>query len=416
MRNLLTLLFIIPFLGIGQQKGIHFEHNSNWEQIKAKAKAENKHIFVDCFTTWCGPCIWMAENVFPQEKVGAFFNSNFINLKLQMDQTKKDSEEVKSWYEEAARFGKDYNVRAYPTFLVFSPEGELVHRMVGGGEADAFISRANEGLHPETQYVTLIKKFEANPKDPEVAKRLATAAQSAYDQGMVSKAIEAFVSSIGVDDFLTADNIDLLLQGATSSEGTCYDIIKNNMQRVDELLIENNKTQSSNDILAGVLANELIRPKMANGASSPVDFVAIQKEIEKDHPYVNMKSSIAMSKVQYYAREKNWPAFKDAVNDFLSMNARGVAPDMLNSFAWTIFENCDDAACIKSALDWSKKSLESGEQAMFIDTYANLLYKSGNKSNAIKWQEKALMLASEGEKENYQITLDKMKSGQPTWE
>src|SRR5690606_162646 len=126
MRKLFIMLFLIPLLTTAQEKGIQFEHNTNWEKLKEKAKAENKHIFVDCFTTWCGPCKWMADNVFVQEEVGEFFNDNFVNLKLQFDETKEDSEDVKSWYDEAKRFAKDYEVRAYPTFLVFDPNGELV--------------------------------------------------------------------------------------------------------------------------------------------------------------------------------------------------------------------------------------------------------------------------------------------------
>lgn len=159
MKKLLLLLFTIPFLAIGQDKGIHFEHNTTWAKVKEKAKAENKYIFVDAFTTWCGPCKWMASEVFPQEKVGTFFNEKFVNLKIQMDQTKEDNADVKSWYEEAKRFSKDYSINAYPTFLIFDPNGELVHRIVGGAEADDFIAKAGEGLNPETQFVTVVKKI-----------------------------------------------------------------------------------------------------------------------------------------------------------------------------------------------------------------------------------------------------------------
>lgn len=415
MRKLFMLLFVIPLLVLGQEKGISFEHDSSWEKVKAKAKAENKHIFVDCYTTWCGPCIWMAQHVFPQENVGTFFNANFVNLKLQMDKTNKDSEEVKSWYEEAVRFGKDYEVRAYPTFLIFSPNGELVHRMVGGGEADAFIARAKEGLNPETQYITLVKKFEANPKDPIIAKNLAKAAQAAYDKTTANKAIEAFLSSVGVKAALTKDNIDLLLQGATSSKGIAYATIRDNMKEVDALLAEINSPVRSNGILAGVLSNELVTPKMREQGNKEVDFDGLQKEIEKEHPYIDMTASIALSKTQYYGFHKDWPKFKDAVNSYVELNGKSVSAQMLNSFAWSVFENCNDPACIESALSWSKKSLESGEQAAYLDTYANLLYKGGDKENAVKWQEKALLAASADEKENYQTILNKMKAGEPTW-
>jgi tetratricopeptide (TPR) repeat protein len=87
--------------------------------------------------------------------------------------------------------------------------------------------------------------------------------------------------------------------------------------------------------------------------------------------------------------------------------------DELNNFAWTVFENCKDLACVKEALEWSKKSFDGNNNPMFIDTYANILYKLGNKQEAIKWEEKALAL-SNNDKE-IQTTLDKMKKGEKTW-
>lgn len=413
MKKLFLLLLMVPLLVIGQEKGIQFEHGTTWEKVKAKAKASNKHIFVDCFTTWCGPCKYMSNTIFPQEKVGEFFNANFVNLKVQMDQTNGDNEEVKSWYDEAKRFAKDYNVRAYPTFLIFNPDGELVHRIVGGGEADAVIARAKEGLNPETQYVTLSKKFEANPNDADIAKKMALAAESSYDQELEKKAISRYIGLVGDQEMLTQENISLLLQGAQSSSSSAYQILKNNQHTANELLTSQHKTV--NDILSTVLAQELVYPKMSRDGYLPVNFDSLQTAIEKAHPYVKMASAIAQAKTQYYGYYKDWPAFKDAVNAFINSDADKVSPQFLNSFAWSIFENCDDPTCIQAALNWSKKSLEGGENPAFLDTYANLLYKSGDKENAIKWQEKAVEHASAHEKENYIATLDKMKKGEQTW-
>ncbi len=412
MKKLLFTLLMIPFLAVAQEKGIVFEHQTNWDKVKAKAKAENKHIFVDCFTTWCGPCKYMSSTIFPQEKVGDFFNANFVNLKLQMDQTKEDSDDVKSWYLEADRFAKDYNVQAYPTFLIFSPEGELVHRIVGGGEADDFIAKAQAGLNPETQYVTLVKKFEQNPQDAELAKKTAKAAMSTYDQELAKKATARYIDLVGADGLLTAENIQFLAQGATSSSSPAFILIKENKEKVNELL--GGKGRTANDILASVLTNEIVIPEI-RANNNDIDFNTLKARIEKEHPYVNMSNTLASVKTQYYFSKKNWPAFKDAVNDYISINNKKVSPSSLNSFAWSVFENCDDAACIQAALNWSKQSLEGNEQPAFLDTYANLLYKSGDKENAIKYQEKAIAQASDNEKENYVATLDKMKKGEQTW-
>ena len=42
-------------------------------------------VFLDCYTTWCGPCRNMSENIFPQKAAGDYFNSKFINIKIDME-------------------------------------------------------------------------------------------------------------------------------------------------------------------------------------------------------------------------------------------------------------------------------------------------------------------------------------------
>lgn len=43
--------------------GITFQNLSFSEALK-KAGMENKLLFVDCFTTWCGPCRMLSKHVF----------------------------------------------------------------------------------------------------------------------------------------------------------------------------------------------------------------------------------------------------------------------------------------------------------------------------------------------------------------
>ena len=53
------MLFIISNIGYSQESensGIQWAKGLAWQQIRQKAKKENKYIFVDCYATWCGPC------------------------------------------------------------------------------------------------------------------------------------------------------------------------------------------------------------------------------------------------------------------------------------------------------------------------------------------------------------------------
>lgn len=407
MKKILLFLLILPFAVLGQEKGITFEHGLNWSQIKEKAKKENKFIFVDLFTTWCGPCKYMSATVFPQTKVGDFFNSKFVNTKIQMDKTDKDSEEVKAWYEEAERFGKDYKIAAYPTFLIFNPQGELVHRMVGGGDADEFIERCKDALKPETQYYALLKAFNENPTDLTLAHRMVRAANTAYDEATVTQAEDIIISHTKPEN-LTKECAAYLVANTRTSRSKAFELLRDNPEKIDALLEKNG---AANRVLATVAINEVLGTKI--DFNSEPNWEALKTEISGKYANINFDPIFKLMKAQYYVQSRNWSSLTNVVDSYLT--SEDLNSNQLNSYAWEIFENSTDAVCLEAALKWSKRAVEQDVKSAYLDTYANLLYKKGDKVNAIKWQEEALSLATEGEQDNYQDTLAKMKSDIPTW-
>ncbi len=62
-------------------KGTQF-FKGTFAQALAKAKQENKKLMVDCYTLWCGPCHYMATNVFPNDTLGKFMNEHFVCMKV----------------------------------------------------------------------------------------------------------------------------------------------------------------------------------------------------------------------------------------------------------------------------------------------------------------------------------------------
>ena len=89
----IKLFFILLLTGMGisvfaqneGQEGIVFMENQPWSEVLQKAKEQNRLIFMDCYTVWCGPCKGLAKDIFPQKKVGDFFNANFVNAKYDME-------------------------------------------------------------------------------------------------------------------------------------------------------------------------------------------------------------------------------------------------------------------------------------------------------------------------------------------
>lgn len=96
MRNIISKILVVvlfctaTFSGLYAQ-GIAFNHDSFSAAVKAAAQ-ERKLVFMDCYTSWCGPCKALARDVFTNDTVGDFFNKHFVCVKVDME--KEDGPEL----------------------------------------------------------------------------------------------------------------------------------------------------------------------------------------------------------------------------------------------------------------------------------------------------------------------------------
>lgn len=394
--------------------GVQFVHHLTWSDIQRKAKAENKYIFMDCYTTWCGPCKYMSKTIFPQKAVGDAMNDKFIAVKMQLDTTDTDNEEVKSMYATAHALARNYKVNVYPTFLFFNPNSDLVHRAVGSSEADAFIAKTEEALNPETQYYTLLNKYNKGQKDSAFLHQLTTAAMNAYDMENGSKIANDYFAT--QPNLYTTANLSLLRDMTQSSTDKGFRLMTDNPGKVDSVLGKG----TANAITQNIILREEVYPKMFPSTASSQqdlkvpDWNGIDTALQSRYP-LQAASLSAYARVVFYMNKGDWQNFGPAVVTYMKSYGDGVSEAQLNEFAWAVFQNCNDEACLQNALAWSKRSFEKEQNPAFMDTYANILYRLGKKEEALQWEQKALDLVSDTEKRGYQQTLDKMKAGEKTW-
>ncbi|MEO1449252.1 MAG: thioredoxin family protein, partial [Bacteroidota bacterium] len=62
LKKLLACSLLLSLCSMAMGQGIDFK-SGTWDEIKAMAAESDKPIFVDAYTTWCGPCKWMAANL-----------------------------------------------------------------------------------------------------------------------------------------------------------------------------------------------------------------------------------------------------------------------------------------------------------------------------------------------------------------
>ena len=140
-----------------QSQGMEF-FDGAFEEALALAEEEDKLVFVDVYTMWCGPCIVMQETVFPLPEVGEFFNERFVNLKLDMENEEQNGPEL----------GARYQIGVVPTYLILDTDGTELGRATGGASANQFISMISRVLGESTStFVAMQNRYDSGERSTE---------------------------------------------------------------------------------------------------------------------------------------------------------------------------------------------------------------------------------------------------------
>lgn len=336
---------------------------SDWTTILAEAKAQNKIVFVDAYTTWCGPCKWMSANIFPDAKVGEFYNANFINAKIDMEKG------------EGIEIAQKYNVRAYPTFLFVNGDGELVHRGVGGRPAEAFISLGEAASDPDLQLLGLEKRYNEGEREGTFMINYAAALQ---DGGMdVSTVADEYLESIMAYD---SPKIMEFIYNTTSKP----------TQKGFKIMAENKEAFYKE------LGKEKVQSRMENALLQTYfnDADKIEAAYKEFFPADADRLMAKYQTIFYmYSREDDAnEQFAKAAAAYLDKYGSDDSNE-LNSIAWHVFETTDDKTMLTKACAWAEQSVKLEPNYANMDTVANICFKLGKKSRAKKWAKKSIATA-----------------------
>ena len=192
MKRLLLSMMMALSMTTMMGQGMQFEPaGTTLEQASVKAKAENKLIFLDCYTTWCGPCKVMARKVFPQEKVGAYMNPKFINLQIDMEG------------EYGAPLAKKLQISAYPTFVIFNADAQEIGRFLGSSEADDFIKNV-EAKSKDNSSSDFQTRFAGGERDPQFLMQYLNSLNASYKHDEANTVAEALLE--GKESTFAADS------------------------------------------------------------------------------------------------------------------------------------------------------------------------------------------------------------------
>jgi thioredoxin-related protein len=460
MKTLMGLaMLFLPMLLLSQENrsqtsknnGIQWVDRLSWEQVKQKAKKENKYIFVDCYTTWCGPCKRMDKEVYPNDSVGAFFNDKFLPVKVQMDKTANDDDYVQSWYETARQFEREFLVQSFPTFIFLSPDGTIVHKEMGFKFPADLIVAGQKATQPGKIYDNAFIRYDRLMRDYKDGCILqfsdlpfmVLTAEKAGDTSLRQEFMKQFKSrmkSILKDQLYTKDNIEFMGSLNLSSKSEIFRVFFKNADQVNKVMQDSrysetvvDRTILTEDISA-FLNIDLSRMQISGDQvpKKPEPVWHRLSEIIK-HKYGKQYAarSVIEAKIVWYKQQKDYESYarnfilKYKRLGFDSLNIESYGE--LNAVAWRIFCHCEDKSILQKALEWmgiisrqcvlNKDRFYPGFTSEILDTYACLLYKYGRISEAIQCEQKAVEIQGNDQAtiQKYKNAIHKMKNKEPIW-
>lgn len=364
-------IFSSLFIGaLAFAQGIKFE-DSNFASILAKAKKENKLVFVDAYASWCGPCKLMVKNIFPLQSVGDYYNSHFINAKIDMEKG------------EGIGLAKKYNVKAFPTYLFINGDGEEVHRTLGYVEENDFIQFAKDAGDPSKRLTALKQKFENGEKDPEFLKNLAGLTMY-NDAAFSGRVMERYFAEKKEFD---RDDIQMLLMGAQNMESPLYKIFQTKKAEISKVITPEKYAELDKNIKI-----TSIFKKSYNADAKTWNDDYFLTEAQKFLPKTEAETVLKRARANRALRAKDIATYEKLTLE-LYKDTSANSSEELNSLSWNFFENVNTKSSLEKAVAWAQESVKKNENYANTDTLANLYNKVGDKKNAKLWAEKSIALA-----------------------
>jgi thioredoxin-related protein len=405
-------LFLFSIAVFATNSTIDFR-SIDYDDLFETAKKERKPVFLYFHFTGCGACVKMEKTAFKDQKVIDYFNENFVSFEI------NTTEKV------GAEINKNYNVRSHPEFLFLDPNEKKLHRLVGVFSSEDFLQHAQNVINSGKTLSLYKELYKEKKEDKEFVLDYVHLLRDATE--LDSMMIHEYLNLLSSEEWKEEKNVRFIYEfsqhrGKTimSFESPYFDFMNQNKALFAKYFDANQV-----DVRLLLAINDAVFHAVDNG-----DKKSFNKAIEflrpydtGEHFYFKEMDGRATSMLigghrvlftQEAFHAKNGPVekHKEVLKEYISKIWDN--PDQLNDFAWGVYLNPNEIAPykLKEAIKCSERSIALSEQYAFVDTYASLLYKAGDKENALTQASKAIALAKEN-KEDFTETqklIEKIKA------
>lgn len=366
MKNRIFVPFLLLLLSFGllSAQGVQFEDLSFKEAVK-KAKKEGKYVLVDAYTDWCYWCKVLDKKTFPDAELGEMVNHTFVSIKVDMES------------EAGVPLAWKYRVMSFPNTLVFNGEGQIMYKFGGFRPPAEYSAELQKGLREETQmkypgepmdfetgfpdfYKTSfkVKGQERTKAEPEEISAWLNEQEDLFSEAAWSVLWRFSPPEEYVDRFIENKDRFEYLYGSEEVEGVVYNLCYAKV---------NKGAQDGNE---GELEDALDLADRLFG-----------KE--------DMRPQIGMQ-MYFFEKTEDWDRYASSLEEYIKWD-KYERLGGVNGGCWNLYLKIpENTKWMKKASAWMAEVVKREPSYAYMDTWAAVLWKSGDREQAMAVAQKAI--------------------------
>lgn len=365
--------YLIVLLTFSLKAQITFE-KGEWSALLQQSKEMEKSLFIYAYTQWCEPCEEMEEYIFADLEVGNFYNQNFINVALDMEDYP------------GVDLAEQFTVGVYPSFLFVNADNQVEHRGCAGMDAADFLEMGKAALDHEINLLSFEKKYQAGVDSTNfLLEYLAVLEFVCLDAERFAANYLAFIPE---EELISEETWAVMASYQWDIYSREFQHLLNNQKAYEEVI-------NPAGVQAKIYDTYLAQYQEVYEAEELHDFGmrALMNELNKVS-FSGVDTLKLMTHLHYAEFTENWEAYADYAIQFVGM-MEVEDPEELSELAWKFYLFVEDKKQLEIASGWAKEAVDNLPEPSVIDTYASLLFKLGDTKKAIELEEKALEMAKE---------------------
>lgn len=354
------LLFAVHTLLAQDNKGIRFRPITFDEAIVV-AKQEKKPIFLHAYATWCHFCENMRDSIYPDPRVGEFFNTNFVCIKMDMEK-------------EGAQLNKKLNVQKYPALVFFDYNNTVMsHRVSGQTSVAELLEIGKDALDTTKQLRHFEQRYYSKAATPkEVYTYLKMLDKAGLDNQV---ALNAYLNNLSDADLLTQENWRIMYDLYREVETTAMQKVIRNRAAYTKIYTADSIDNKILSMYTGVLMQKVQK-------LDTLGYNNILNKLRKSGLDITEKI-IAFAELNKSKVRSDWKRYQVEAVPFIDKYCQDDYR-RLNEIAYNFYERVYDPAMLAKALEWSQKAVKMQNSIRNNYTLACLHYKTGNKKEALE--------------------------------